>query len=135
MSAPDTTVYQFNFKDNVTGNLHNIYATNGQEAIELLEAFERDILPKLHDVQAKIAATTAVATTPNPAPAQAAPSSAPVAAATPPAAATGDAPLCDHGQPAKLVPAGIAKASGKPYRAFYACSQPRATQCNFKASV
>lgn len=133
MSAPDTTVYQFNFKDNVTGNLHNIYATNGQEAIELLEAFERDILPKLHDVQAKIAATTAVATTP--APAQAAPSSTPAVAATPPAAAAGDAPLCEHGVPAKLVPAGIAKASGKPYRAFYACSQPRATQCNFKASV
>jgi len=140
MSAPDTTVYQFNFKDNMTGNLHNIYATNGQEAIELLEVFEQDILPKLYDVQVKIAATTAVATTPAPAPAQAAPSSTPVAAATPPAAAAGaapagDAPLCEHGVPAKLVPAGIAKASGKPYRAFYACSQPRETQCNFKASV
>lgn len=128
MSAPDTTVFQFNFKD-AAGNLHNIYATNGTEAVELLEVFETTILPAVFNVQQKIAATTAVATTPAP---QAAPqASAP--AATPPA--DGDAPLCEHGVAAKLVPAGISKASGKPYRAFYACAQPRATQCSFKASV
>ena len=128
MSAPDTTVFQFNFKD-PQGNLHNIYATNGDEAVELLDVFQANILSKVFEVQTAIQAVTAVATTP-----AAAPAPAPTQAATPPAA-EGDAPLCEHGVPAKLVPAGISKATGKPYRAFYACAQPRATQCSFKASV
>lgn len=129
MSAPDTTVFQFNFKD-PQGNLHNIYATNGEEAVELLDVFQANILSKVFEVQQAIHAVTAVASTP----AASAPAPAPTQAATPPAA-EGDAPLCEHGVPAKLVPAGISKATGKPYRAFYACSQPRATQCSFKASV
>jgi len=128
MSAPDTTVFQFNFKD-PQGNLHNIYATNGEEAVELLDAFQANILSKVFEVQTAIQAVTAVAAPARPA----APATSP-SVATPPAP-DGDAPLCEHGVPAKLVPAGIAKATGKPYRAFYACAQPRATQCNFRASV
>ena len=52
-----------------------------------------------------------------------------------PGAQQGAPPLCDHGQPMKLVPAGISKASGKPYAAFYACGQPRGQQCAKKTSV
>ena len=46
--------------------------------------------------------------------------------------AVGSSPMCDHQEPMRLVPAGISKA-GKPYKAFYACSRPRAEACNAKA--
>lgn len=52
-----------------------------------------------------------------------------------PGAQQGALPLCDHGQPMKLVPAGISKASGKPYPAFWACAQARGQQCAKKTSV
>lgn len=41
-----------------------------------------------------------------------------------------DAPLCDHGQARKFVPAGISKKTGQPYQAFWACQHPdRNQQC------
>ena len=53
------------------------------------------------------------------------------AAADPWAAqAAGPAPVCDHGQPMKQIPAGISKKTGEPYRAFYVCAAPqKAQQC------
>lgn len=42
--------------------------------------------------------------------------------------------LCKHGEPAKLVPAGVSKSTGKPYRAFYACARSKDTQCDFRAN-
>lgn len=43
---------------------------------------------------------------------------------------SGPAPMCDHGQPMKLVPAGISKKTGQPYKAFYVCAAPqKAQQC------
>ena len=131
MSAPDSTVIQLNFKT-PAGGLFNIYATNVPEAKELLAAFREELIQEIHDTEAVISAAVNVARTP--APTQPVTPQNTPSAATPPAS-DGDAPLCEHGIPAKLVPAGISKASGKPYRAFYACSQPRATQCNFKATV
>jgi hypothetical protein len=44
---------------------------------------------------------------------------------------TGAAPNCDHGEPMRLVPAGVSKA-GKPYKAFFACARQRAEACNAK---
>lgn len=44
---------------------------------------------------------------------------------TPPATVNqaSGAPLCpNHGQPAKFVPGGIAKATGQPYQGFFACA-------------
>lgn len=42
----------------------------------------------------------------------------------------GPAPMCDHGQPMKLIPAGISKKTGQPFKAFYVCSAPsKAQQC------
>jgi hypothetical protein len=66
------------------------------------------------------------------APAQAsAPPSDPWGAAAPAAPEpAGPAPICDHGQPMKLVPAGISKKTGQPYKAFYVCAAPqKAQQC------
>lgn len=134
MSAPDSTVFQFNFKT-PSGSLHNIYATNGTEAVELLDAFAESLIEKVFDVEQKliaagnVAAVVAAPVTVTPAPA------APVPTAAPSSAPAGSAPLCEHGQPMKLVPAGISKASGKPYPSFYACAQARGQQCNAKASV
>ena len=53
----------------------------------------------------------------------------------PPAAPAGNGPVCKHGELAKLVPAGISKATQKPYRAFYACSRPQGSQCDFRANA
>ena len=40
------------------------------------------------------------------------------------------APDCTcGGGPMRLVPAGIAKATGRPYKAFYACPKPQAEAC------
>lgn len=41
-------------------------------------------------------------------------------------------PVCHHGSPAKLVPAGVSKSTGRPYRGFYACAMDRANQCDFR---
>jgi hypothetical protein len=57
---------------------------------------------------------------------------------TPPAqqaAPAGNAPACDHGQPMKLIPAGVSKSTGNPFRAFYACAAPREVQCKKRISV
>lgn len=43
-------------------------------------------------------------------------------------------PVCKHGEPAKFVPAGTSKATGKPYRAFYACGRSKESQCDFRAN-
>lgn len=55
--------------------------------------------------------------------------------AAPAAAAAPAGQVCKHGEPAKLVPAGVSKASGKPYRAFYACQRPQGQQCDFRANA
>ena len=136
MSSNNTAVFQFNFK--VGNGLFNIYAENGAEATELLEFFEGELLGKINDIEQKINVanqlnrpTAAAPATPS---ASTAPAAAP-ASAPAPVQAGGDAPMCEHGQPAKLIPGGISKASGKPYRAFYACAQPREAQCGFRQSA
>lgn len=116
MSAAESTVFQFNFK--IGGDLHNIYADNGTEAIELLEFFEESILPVLTSVNQKIGAVNVVANSSLPV----APAATQTLTAQPPAASdAGDGHSCAHG-PMKFVPAGVSKKTGKPYRAFYSCT-------------
>jgi hypothetical protein len=123
MSAPDTTVIQMNFKT-MHGGLFNIYATSVAEAKELTQAFREELVQEIHDTEAVLMAASAMAAT-----------SAPTVGAAPPqqaapAAPSAGFPSCDaHGQPMRLVPAGISKKTGKPYKAFYSCAQPQATSC------
>lgn len=122
MSAPDTTVIQMNFKT-MHGGLFNIYATSIAEAKELTQAFREELVQEIHDTEAVLSAASALAAT-----------SAPSGAAPPqgaaPAAPSAGVPTCDaHGQAMRLVPAGISKKTGKPYKAFYSCAQPQATSC------
>lgn len=128
--SPEGTVYQANFK--IGNDLFNIYATNGGEFSELLDLFAEEHVAKIASIQQTITGVGAVA------------ASIPVAAAaqqpapqrpTLVAASGGSEPLCDCGLPMKLIPAGVSKASGKPYKGFYACSQPREVQCGKKISV
>lgn len=135
MSAPDSTTYQFNFK--VGDVMHNIYATNGAEADELLDYFHESLLAKAVSIQQALAAANTVAQHIPVAPAAQQPApSAPVQAPTAvPQANTGDQHVCNCGIPMRYVQAGVSKATGKPYRAFYACAQPRGQQCDKKITV
>jgi hypothetical protein len=45
-----------------------------------------------------------------------------------------NAPNCEHGLPAKYVKGGVSKA-GRPYSAFWACAQPRESQCSFRQTA
>ncbi len=130
MSASATTVAQLNIK--VGNDLVNLYADNVFELGELIDALiESGFAQKYHDLHSTLTAVNAVSTTQHATPVQA-PALAVVA---PPAAPVASGPLCEHGQPAKKIPAGISKATGKPYSGFYACAQPRESQCNFRATA
>ena len=120
-------VYQANFKTKA-GTLLNIYATNGGEFGELLDAFEQHVA-KIAAIESLLGAASTVASVAPVAP----PSQQPAAPA--PSAPVGDGHLCEHGEPAKLIPAGVSKATGKPYRAFYACARGRDEQCGFRLTA
>lgn len=126
--SPEGTVYQANFK--IGNDLFNIYATNGGEFSELLDLFAEEHVAKIASIQQTIGGvSTVTASVPvAPAPQQPAPQ-------RPVAQPAGGEPLCDCGIPMKLIPAGVSKATGKPYKGFYACSQPRELQCAKKISV
>ena len=129
--------YQANFKT-PKGSLLNIRAWSEAELDQALDA----LLTRVHvinDVELAIDAVCNLqqggikvtqTTVGAPAPV-AAPVSAPMAGYTPPAPA-GAAPVCEHNEPMRYVPAGISKA-GKPYKGFYACARQRAEACNSKA--
>lgn len=145
MTAQPDTVYQFNIKigEGYDADLHNIYASNGAEAVEQLDFFEETLLPRLIALRQTARAGSVVATAGIAAPAtqQAQPteyaqSPSPGYVSGPAGPPTADAGhVCAHGQPMKLIPAGISKASGKPYKAFYVCAQPRGMQCDTRVSV
>lgn len=128
--------YQANFKT-PKGSLLNIRAWSEPELDQALDAILQRV-SVINDVELAIDAVCAiqsgglkvqaVGTQSTPMP-----SSAPVPATgyTPPAP-TGAAPLCEHGEPMRFVPAGISKA-GKPYKGFYACARQRAEACAAKA--
>lgn len=131
MSAPESTVFQFNFK--IGNDLHNIYATSGGEAEELLDYWQESLLPKVASITQAASAVNHVANVVPLAPAaqQQRPVMAPPMQAAPPQ----DGHACACGLPMKLVPAGTSKATGKPYRAFWACAQPRGSQCDTRITA
>ena len=130
-TSTEGIAYQSNFKT-AAGSLHNIYATNGQEYGDLLDAFP-DFVAKIAAIESALSSATTVAQhVPLAPPAQ---QPQPTYGGAPAAAAPSGTHLCEHGNPMKLIPAGIAKASGKPYKAFYACASERGQQCNSRVSV
>lgn len=141
MPANESTVFQCNIKigQGHDADLHNIYASNGQEALELLDFFSEHILPKLISLRQQVQAVATVAqAVPLAPPVQQSPQAPPQAVAVPayqPAQTTAPAHLCEHQQPMRLVPAGVSKTTGKPYGAFYTCAQPRGQQCQARVQA
>lgn len=128
MSATQGIAYQANFKT-PAGTLLNIYAENGGDFADQLDAFP-EFLAKIVAIESQIVPASTVAQhVPVAPPAQQPPQ--PAASAP----AQGDEHLCNCGIPMRFVQAGVSKATGKPYRAFYACAQPRGQQCDKKISV
>jgi hypothetical protein len=145
MAAPENCKIQWS----ITGSVMlNLYATDEAESARLLTAAEAQIAAarelsaqitgqRAHDVAVNTVVTTLPGATVVPAPV-AAPApvvpTAPAPVAAPPVQATA-APMCGHGMPAKYIAGGIAKQSGKPYPAFYACALDRDNQCKFRQTA
>tara|TARA_R110000868_G_scaffold22788_10_gene93099 strand:+ start:987 stop:1430 length:444 start_codon:yes stop_codon:yes gene_type:complete len=117
LTAGGDTIFEFNSR----------WAELAEEASTLIESF--NLLAAAATVAPIAAGSSAPGAEPVAAPSPwGTPAPAPVQAAPVPAA---NAPMCDHGQPMKLVPAGVSKKTGKPYPGFYACNNPsRDSQCS-----
>ena len=125
----DNTPIQINFKTKKDGMLINLRANDGAE-LDLLMTQISERLAALVDLEKTVEGMAVVknafpnaqviSSTPN----------------TPTSAAPTGAPVCDGGAcggaPMRFVPAGIAKATGRPYKAFYACPLPQGQACNKK---
>lgn len=125
----DNTPIQINFKTKKDGMLINLRANDGAE-LDLLMTQISERLAALVDLEKTVEGMAVVKNAfPN----------AQVVSSTPNAptsAAPTGAPACDGGAcggaPMRFVPAGIAKATGRPYKAFYACPLPQGQACNKK---
>jgi hypothetical protein len=132
MSTTEAAI-QINFKTKRDGMLINLRANDAIELDGLLDAVSQRLATLLDlestvesmaqpSASAQSAAVAAVT--------QAFPNATPVAGYKP---AGGPAPQCTcGGGPMRLVPAGIAKATGRPYKGFYACPQPQGQACQNK---
>lgn len=123
---------QINFKTKKDGMLINLRAQDGAELDLLLDQLTQR-LAALVDLEKTVEGMAVIKDAfPNAVPVQG-------TTATPrpvqPAPATG-APDCACGSgPMRFVPAGIAKATGRPYKAFYACPKPQGQACQHKVTV
>jgi hypothetical protein len=126
VSANDNTVFQINLKTPAQ-SLINIYADGVIQLDEAIEALNERV-PAIVALEQSFGAVSVVAKAVGMAPP--AEQRAVQVSVTPQASNV----MCECGIPAKLVPGGISKTSGKPYKAFYACAQPREAQCQFRAN-
>ena len=129
MSTTEAAI-QINFKTKRDGMLINLRANDAIELDGLLDALSQR-LATLLDLESTVEAMA------TPAPAQvianAFPGATPVAGYKPAGAPT---PECTcGGGTMRLVPAGIAKATGRPYKGFYACPKPQGQACQNKVSA
>jgi hypothetical protein len=121
---------QINFKTKKDGMLINLRANDAIELDGLLDSLTQRLaalidLEQTVETMAAPAQSQAMATI-----TQAFPNATPVAGYKPTGAG---APECTcGGGPMRLVPAGIAKATGRPYKGFYACPKPQGQACQNK---
>jgi len=136
MSTTEAAI-QINFKTKRDGMLINLRANDAIELDGLLDALSQRLatLIDLESTVESMAQPSAPVSSPAATIAAAFPgaqvvSQAPVAGYKP---AGGPQPQCTCGAgPMRLVPAGIAKATGRPYKGFYACPQPQGQACQNK---
>ncbi len=124
----ENTPIQINFKTKKDGMLINLRANDGAELDNLLNQIT-ERLAALIDLEKT---TEGMAVVKN-----AFPQSQVVSSPSAPAApAPAGAPDCAcGGGTMRFVPAGIAKSTGRPYKAFYACPKPQGQACNNKVSA
>ena len=141
MSTTEAAI-QINFKTKRDGMLINLRANDAIELDGLLDGLSQR-LAVLLDLESTVESMAAQSAPTPP------PSAATIVAAAFPGAqvvsqspvggykpASGPAPQCTCGAgPMRLVPAGIAKATGRPYKGFYACPQPQGQACQNKVSA
>jgi hypothetical protein len=135
MSTTEAAI-QINFKTKKDGMLINLRANDAIELDGLLDALT-ERLAALIDLEQTVEGMATPSAAPSPAATIAAAfpnaqvvAQAPVAGYKP---AGGAGPQCTCGAgPMRLVPAGIAKATGRPYKGFYACPQPQGQACQNK---
>lgn len=126
---------QINFKTKKDGMLINLRANDAIELDGLLDAITQRMaaLIDLEQTVEGMATPNMAQATANIAaqfPGSQIVAPAPVAGYKP---APAGAPDCScGGGPMRHVPAGIAKATGRPYKAFYACPKPQGQACNNK---
>jgi hypothetical protein len=137
MSTTEAAI-QINFKTKRDGMLINLRANDAIELDGLLDGLSQRlaVLLDLESTVESMAAQSAPAPSPAATIAAAFPG-AQVISQTPAVGgykpAGGTAPQCTCGAgPMRLVPAGIAKATGRPYKGFYACPQPQGQACQNK---
>jgi hypothetical protein len=134
MSTTEAAI-QINFKTKRDGMLINLRANDAIELDGLLDALSQRLatLIDLESTVESMAQPSAPAVPPAIAaafPGAQVVAQAPVAGYKP---AGGPQPQCTCGAgPMRLVPAGIAKATGRPYKGFYACPQPQGQACQNK---
>ena len=134
MSTTEAAI-QINFKTKRDGMLINLRANDAIELDGLLDALSQR-LATLLDLEATVEAMAAPAPTPQ----QTIAAAFPGASVVPPQVAGykpagGGIPDCTCGAGSmRHVPAGIAKATGRPYKGFYACPLPQGQSCNNKVS-
>jgi hypothetical protein len=135
MSTTEAAI-QINFKTKRDGMLINLRANDAIELDGLLDAVSAR-LATLLDLEQTV--ETMAGNTPAPAVPAAIAAAFPGAQVVAQAPAVGGykpagaSPQCTCGAgPMRLVPAGIAKATGRPYKGFYACPQPQGQACNNK---
>jgi len=134
MSTTEAAI-QINFKTKRDGMLINLRANDAIELDGLLDALSQR-LSTLIDLESTVEAMAQPSSPAVPAAVAAAFPGAQVVAQPPVAGykpAGGPQPQCTCGAgPMRLVPAGIAKATGRPYKGFYACPQPQGQACQNK---
>lgn len=129
MSTTEAAI-QINFKTKKDGMLINLRANDAIELDGLLDALTERLAALIDLEQTVEGMATPAATIAAAFPGAQVVSQAPVAGYKP---AGGPQPQCTCGAgPMRLVPAGIAKATGRPYKGFYACPQPQGQACQNK---
>jgi hypothetical protein len=126
---------QINFKTKRDGMLINLRANDAIELDALLDGLTQRLaaLIDLEQTVENMSAPTPTQATAMAAITQAFPSATPVQGYKPAGAPT---PECTcGGGTMRLVPAGIAKATGRPYKGFYACPKPQGQACQNKVSA
>jgi len=121
----ENTPIQINFKTKKDGMLINLRANDGAE-LDLLLNQITERLAALVDLEKTVESMAVVKNAFPQAQVVSSPS-------TPTTAAPAGAPDCAcGGGNMRFVPAGIAKSTGRPYKAFYACPKPQGQACQNK---